>query len=721
MTLAEKEYFLNAGFTQYQVEEIELGQKAGIQTAIYANKNFLPIQMRQIRLGLMERLPVEYYAKPMFDWFQMEEIREGLKSGVDVNIYASSEIPYDKMRQIRKGLESGINLSGYIKFKAGVIRQLRKARLAGVDILKYVNEGYDAEQLNEIRCALENFVDIDLYLSKEYRGAAIAEIRKGLEVGVDVSAYAFVHYSWRQMREIRLGLENRVDVDKYSSSLYSWDQMQEVRLGLEQGLDVEGYRLLRYTAGEMHKKRIALLEDIRQEQKKLLESQIKSEDFRIELSENAMEAYITVLSEGKVISEDKLLEILEENGIRYGILDDVVQKIATGKFVKRAILIAQGQIPYKGPDGWYEYFFRTNVERKPRVLEDGSVDFQNIEWFETVKQGQKLAYYHPAQEGIDGYTVTGAVIKARKGFEQKILIGKGFVLEEDKKTYRATIDGMITLEDRNLNITRHLMLEEVNLVTGNVNFDGSIHVLGDVCNGTVIKATEDVVIDGNVEAAIIESGGSVVLKKGMNSAGHGQIVAGKDVVSKFFESAKVVAKGNVEVDKCLNSQLYAGGKILSSKAIAGGVAHAEQGFRVHHVGNQAGLPTVLKLKVNDKTLEENKRVKAGIQDAEHELKMLENAYEDFKAKFPPEVRNNMEMFIKVENAVYTKKKQLDQLKTLEEKLVEEIQKSNEARVIIKGQAHEGTVLEISGIRWYADNQYNITVRKNDYQMEVLSN
>lgn len=721
MTLAEKEIFLNAGFTQDQVEEIELGQKSGLNVAVYAKKDFLTIQMRQIRLGLMEHLPVEVYAKTEYDWFQMEEIREGLKSRVDVRIYASSDIPYEKMRQIRKGLEIGIDLSAFLAFNAGVIRQLRKAKLSGVNIAKYISSGYDAEQLAEIREALEAGVDLDPYLSKDYRAASIAEIRKGLEAGLDVSVYALVYYSWRQMREIRLGLEHQVDVAKYNSRLYSWEQMREVRLGMEQGLDVDGYRLLRYTAGEMNKKRLALLEDILQEQKRIQESRIKTEDFKIEISANAMEAYVTLLAERKVVTKERLLEILAENGICAGIQEDAVEMIVSGKTGRRAILVARGEIPHKGEDGWYEFFFRTNVEKKPRVLEDGSVDYQNIEWFETVRQGQKLAYYHSAEEGIDGYTVSGACVKARKGVEQRILVGKGFVLEDDKRTYTATMDGMITLEDRSMNITRHMMLEEVTMATGNINFDGSIHILGDVGNGTLIKATDDVVIDGTVEGATIESGGSVILKKGMNSAGHGQITAGKDVVSKFFEAVKVVAKENIEVDKCLNSQLYAGGKIQSSRTIAGGVAHAERGFRVNHVGNHAGLPTVLKLKVDDKIWEENRRVQTGIQDVERELQMLKNAYDDFREKFPPEVRNNMEVFRKVENAVHTKSKQLSQLRDLKEQIEQKIQLANEAKVVITGQAHEGTVLEMNGSRWYAENQFNVTIKKKENQMEVLTN
>lgn len=721
MTPLEKENYVKAGFTKDQIQEIEEGRMLGLRTALYENKEFLSLQMRQIKLGLMERLPAEIYARPEYDFFQMEELRKGLKARVDIRVYASPDIPYEKMREIRKGLENGINLTTFLKMRAGVIREIRKAKVAGVNTLKYINEGYDAEQLAEIRCALENGVDIEPYLSKEYRAASIVQIRKGLERGVDVSLYANIHYSWRQMREIRKGLENQVDVKKYTGRFYTWEQMREIRLGMEQGLDVESYRLLRYTADEMCKKRLAMLEQYIIEQEAFLENQIQSEDFMFEFATNDMEAYVTLLVEGKETTRPKLLKILEQNGIRKGILEESIQKIVDGRCGTKAILVAKGEQPQQGEDGWYEFFFRTDIDTKPKEQEDGTVDFQNIDWFEMVQKGQKLAYYHEAKDGLDGYNVKGEIIKGRKGTEQRILTGKGFQLEQDKKTYTAMTDGMISLDGNQMQITNHMEVDEINMATGNIHFNGSLHIRGDVCNGTSVKATGDVVVDGNVEAATIESGGSVVLKKGMNAAGDGEIIAGKDVVSRFFEATKVTAQGNIDVDKCLNSELYAGGIITSTKVIAGGIAQAEKGFRLRNVGNQAGRPTALSLKVNDSAWEENRKVKNALRDVEKELHMLNNMYNEFREKFPPEARSKMETFIKVEKALFVKKKQYEQLAKVKAGLEDSVKKVGEAKVVISGQAYEGTSLEINGARWFADNQYNITIKRQENQMEVFNN
>lgn len=52
MISAEQEKLLQDGFTRDQIDEINAGVKAGLNTALYAHKDFLPVQMHQIRLAL---------------------------------------------------------------------------------------------------------------------------------------------------------------------------------------------------------------------------------------------------------------------------------------------------------------------------------------------------------------------------------------------------------------------------------------------------------------------------------------------------------------------------------------------------------------------------------------------------------------------------------------------------------------------------------------------
>lgn len=716
--MTENEKNLNVDFEKDQLNEINLGISAGIDTSVYADKKYLAIQMRQIRLGLMEKLPVDMYANPEYDWFQMEEIRKGLREGVDVKIYSSLSIPYEKMRQIRKGLKAGIDLSGYSHMKADVLKQIRVAHTEGIDLSKYIQAGYDAKQLFEIRQALKDKLDMDPYLMKEYIGPSLAEIRKGLLAGVDVSLYATMEYSWREMRELREGMEKQLDVSKYSNPLYSWRQMHEIRLGLEQGLNVDKYRQLRYTSREMQKKRLSMLEDSRQDKQQLKKNLVRAEDIEVEISTNSMEAYVRILSKDKVVTKQRLLDVLDLHDIRAGIIQSAIEEIVNAQNTRKPVLVARGQIPRKGADGWYECYFRTLINKRPKIMKDGSADYKNVEWFETVKEGQKLAYYHRAEPGTDGYTVSGKVIPAQRGVEKGILVGKGFEMQPDKKTYIATVSGMVKMNDTTLEVSRHMEVQDVTLATGNINFDGSLHIKGNVEAGTEVHVSEDLEIDGNVGAATIVCGGNILLKKGMNAAGHGYIKSEKGIVSRFFEAVRVEANEDIQVNKCLNSQLYAGGMIISSSTIAGGVACAEKGFRIKNSGNSIGLHTALKIGYNEEIQKKMHELNSAVWEAEQELHMLNNSYQSVVAKYPPEVRNTMDLFIKLEKSVMAKRTQINEMRARLEKYQNKVK---DAKVVIGGHAFEGTVVEINNRRWQADNQYNVVIKSDSDEIIVSNN
>ena len=720
---------LKEGFKRDQINEIVEGMKAGIDTSIYRNKEYFAIQMLQIRLGLTEGIPVEKDAATKYDWFQMEEIRKGLLAGVNVDVYAFPDIPYDTMRQLRKGLQKGIDLSAYRKLNAGVLRELRKALISRVNIIKYIKEGYDTDQLKEIRIGLEKGLNVEPYLQKEFRGAVIAEICRGLERGLDVSIYAKPDYSWQQMREIRRGLEKRIDVSTYTDSYYQWRQMKEIRLGLESGIDVSSYNTLMYTASDMKKKRLALMgytDENDTARKALYQETVdeKSLHISITVSDDEMEAYLTVTEAGGKFDKRKLLLALNQCGIRFGILDEELEKLVDGVKMKSPFVIARGTEPGKGTDGWYEFFFKTKKERSPKLLEDGSVDYKNTEWFEVVERGQKIAYYHQAARGKNGLSVLGRVIPAKKGKEKNMLSGKGFVLLPDQRTYLAADKGVVDLRGDYLEVSKLLVMEDMTIASGKVDFDGSVHIMGNVGNGTLVRATGDIIIDGFVEAANIESGGMIILRQGVNAFSNGIIRAENDVNGKFFEAVKVYSNGNIQANYCMNSELYAEGKVMITGVTGtfiGGKACAAQGFQAYNVGNYVGIPTFLNLGVNDIILRKYSSIHEELREVEEQLTILRNAYADFRQKYSPEIRNTMPMYLKIENAIFTKEKQQDKLEFMKYKLEEKMRGMQKARAVIQGNVYEGVFVEINGLRWNARALRNVTIRKANKQIVVYTN
>lgn len=713
------------GFLQDQIDEIEIGLQKGLKVSHYAKKEFMAIQMRQIRLGLEENLPVAKYAKPEYDWFQMEEIREGLKEGLDVSKYADPKMSYEIMRQIRRGLAQGIELPYKQGWSAGVLREVRKALLAKVNITKYIREGYKEEQLKEIRKAVENGIDIDPYISVDFNGAGIHEIVEGLESKLDVTIYAKKMYNWQQMREIRLGLRDRVKIDYYVNVLYNWQQMREIRLGLEEGLPVEKYASLMFTEKEMAKKRKELSEAYTEQPSKeteyieqIVESKEKL-DFAINISKDEMEAVLVFHNSNKKIDRDTLFTHLFKAGITYGIKDDAVNIVMKGNCPEEYIVIAQGTQPEQGKDGHYEFFFRTQLSKKPVILEDGTVDYKNIDWMESVKKNQKIAYYHEAEEGKAGKTVTGKEIPSRKGKELRMLSGKGFELLSDRKTYVSAKDGKIEYINDKIMITDLLILDDVTISTGNIQFDGSIHIRGNVGKGVSVTATKDITVDGFVEAANLSAEGDIILKKGCNASGQGRISSGKDLMARFLEGARIHTQGSVKVNYCMNCEINAENTIEVTGMIAGGISYAGAGISVMDIGNYTGLRTIVKVGQNEEFIKREAQLNGKIYEVEEELQLLQRAFDDFQ-KYPVEVRNTNPVYLKLEDAIYTKKTELEKLQGAKASMNSYKERFEDAKISVRGTIYEGSLVEISGANWRAKTVSRVTLKKDGPRVAIIN-
>ncbi len=710
--------------TEDQKIEVQAGINKGLDVSYYANPNYLAIQMRQIRLGMEEGLDVSVYSSLDYDWFQMEEIRLGMLDGINYQIYAKPEVNYKQMRQLRKGLRDGIDLSIFIKLDAGILEQVRKGILAKVPIVDYIKEGYVVEQLVEIRHALEKKLDIRQYISTDLRGASIREIALGLEAGLPVVVYATPEYSWQQMREIRLGMENRVDISRYSNSLFNWQQMRELRLGLEEGLDIQQYRKFIYTASDMEnvRKRL-LLEEIAVIADGGRELEIVDDRITVFVSRDEMEACVQI-SGGDPITEKHILHKLKKNGITQGIMNDVIKDIVDNKKYGETIVIAQGKLPESGSEGWYEFFFDTNPQRTPRILEDGTADFRDIKWFELVGKGQKLAYYHSAGFGVSGFTVTGKFLKAKKGKEKNVLKGQGFSVNADGKTYISNMDGKVFYDgDSRMDVSRVCTVEHVNLATGNITFDGTIHVKGNVGSGVTISATENVIVDGYVEAATIKSGGEVFLRKGVNGSGNGIIEAKGNVVGQFFEDVRVVTTGDIIAQYCMNCMLRSEGEIslVGHKGLLlGGNTRAVKGVSAHTIGNKHGLWTILNVGIGQDTLKLQQKIEKDIENVYKELAILNHSRLEFQNKYSPEVRNAMEIYLKIEDAIYTKDLQLKSLheeKMHMDRLMEDLRGS---RIEVTGTLYEGVDVTIDNVKWKSYSVRSIVIKCSNGKVIVDS-
>lgn len=194
---------------------------------------------------------------------------------------------------------------------------------------------------------------------------------------------------------------------------------------------------------------------------------------RVQISEDAMAAYLTLLKPlpGEVYTVEALMEVLRQQGVVYGVREEILKRMIDEKLFDFRIQVAFGMPVVDGQDGIYEYNFNQNPDKKPKIRDDGTVDYWSMNLIETVVEGQVIAIYKPAVPGTDGMNVRGNVIPAKPGKEQAPLKGRGFERSNDNLTYIATIDGKIEMVNNRININNfHEIFANIDTLFGNIDF-----------------------------------------------------------------------------------------------------------------------------------------------------------------------------------------------------------------------------------------------------------
>lgn len=310
--------------------------------------------------------------------------------------------------------------------------------------------------------------------------------------------------------------------------------------------------------------------------------------------------YLARPEEGESYSKEKVMSILEQNGIRAGyIMSNIMAMIKKGVY-ERSIKVAMYKDCTQGRNGYYEYFIDTDEinRRNPKIREDGSVDYNSVNLFIGVTKDEKICTYHPAVKGVRGYLVDGTIIEPAQTAELPKLKGIGFHFDEPTNTYYSDMDGKLDFRDvYDIQIKNvHQINGDVNQLNSRVEFNGDIEISGNVESGCVIRSTRSVTISGVVEAAEIYAGGDVVLKRGIQGANKAKIECNGSVYADFIEHTTIKAKGDVNSNTILNSEVFAEGKvILTGKrgTVIGGYTHGRKGVKCTNLGNDVEVKTVV--------------------------------------------------------------------------------------------------------------------------------
>ena len=359
-----------------------------------------------------------------------------------------------------------------------------------------------------------------------------------------------------------------------------------------------------------------------------------SEDAKLKIDISKDERGVTVFlippKGGKMLTIENIKEELATMGVAYGVDYNKIKEVVTREMFETLVHVASGLLPVNGENGRIKYYFDINRDLKPKMLEDGTADYHDLGLVINVKKGELLAEIIPPTKGIPGKTVTGKIIPAKDGKEARIRTGKNVIISEDGYKLYAWIDGQPVLYDRKLSVLPILEIKgDVGPATGNIEFLGSIVVLGNVKSGFAIKANGDLQVNGIVEAAEIEAGGNIIIKRGVQGQGKGILKAGQDFKARYIENTTVEAGENINIaEASMHSCLLAGKNIkLDGKKglIVGGTAKAGEKLAAKIIGSPMSTYTEIEVGINPTLKMNHQNICNKLKDLEMDLHKINQA------------------------------------------------------------------------------------------------
>ena len=337
-----------------------------------------------------------------------------------------------------------------------------------------------------------------------------------------------------------------------------------------------------------------------------------SSNIIIEISKDGLEGYMIMTEtdndEMEIHSEDIINEI--KNILKVGVNEKKIRNILMNKIYNKKIPIAKGILPIDEKDGYIKYNFDIEKQRKPKILEDGTVDYRELDILNNVKVGQVLAELMPPTGGKNGLKVTGETIDFKKGKYPNLKYGKNVKLLDNSKSLVSEKDGFVTLLQDKVIVSDIFKVDNVDSEIGNIYFDGSVLVEENLLNDFVIKANGNIQINGLIEGGYVENTGDLIVKRGIQGYNKLVVKTRGDLTTKFIENSRIKSNGHILAEAIMHSQVLSKSSInlIGKKGlIVGGCCKAGKEIRAKNVGSIMETDTILEVGA-DPELEEKYRI-----------------------------------------------------------------------------------------------------------------
>lgn len=414
---------------------------------------------------------------------------------------------------------------------------------------------------------------------------------------------------------------------------------------------------------------------------------------------------------GSLLDKDGIVSEMVRSGVKYGVKEETIEEFLNNRQYEETLVLAEATKQVEGSDAKIKFFFNTDLTQKPKVNEDGSVDFHHLDIISSVSAGDLLAELTPAVQGKPGIDVCGGLLRPVK-VKQKILrVGKNIKLSEDGLKAYSEVNGHATVEGEQVFVSNmYEVPANVDPSTGDIEYEGNVLVHGNVLAGFSITAKGDIVVEGVVEGANLRAGGHIILKRGIQGMDRGILVANGNVISRFIESATVEAGGYVSADAIMHSTVSAKGDITvdgKKGFISGGNIRSGTMVSAKTIGSHMGTTTNIEVGIEPQIIAEyhelGKEQETLRDEQEKNMQILVALAKRIKLgeKLPPD---KLLQFKKANEAKDTMSKRDEEITERMNVLKESIDSYEGGIVRVINTAHPGVKLTISNAVYYIKSE-----------------
>lgn len=407
---------------------------------------------------------------------------------------------------------------------------------------------------------------------------------------------------------------------------------------------------------------------------------------------------------GREFGYDDVVHQLARKGIKNGIDEAAINSYLADKQYCTDYVLARAEMPVEGTDARIDYHFNTDPSKKPKLNEDGSVDFHQLDNVCHVEQDAVLATLTPAVQGKPGLDVMGKIIKPKSVVVKFLTRVKNAHISPDGLQLISDVNGHVSLiEDKIFVSDTYVVPANVDTATGDIDYNGNVEVKGNVNTGYKVNATGDVIIDGIVEGAEITAGGQIILKRGIQGMNRGKLKAAGNVVAKFIENAAVEAGGYIQTESVMHSQVQAGTELIVKGRkgfITGGSIKAGQSIEAKIIGSVMGTATNIEVGENIALSNELKELNNERNTLTDSIDKSEKvvAYITKKLRDGEQLqKEKIEQFQKLSSQVTEMKKRVEEIDKRVDRLLDKIESFTKGFVLVDDVIYPGCKVTIASV------------------------